>query len=125
VWRDAGGVVAGTASWWLVAAAGSWLLRVSSPDYATAEAAADFTTTMLLARLLVGAASSFVAGSVCGVIAGPDSIAPGIVAAVMLVLLVPIQYSVWDDFPNWYHIVFLGSLVPIIWRSAKLASREH
>jgi hypothetical protein len=60
---------------------------------------------------------------VCGVIAGPESIAPGIVAAIMMVFLVPIQYAVWDDFPTAYNLIFLGMLVPVIWRNAKLASR--
>jgi hypothetical protein len=123
MWRDGGGIVAGVASWWLVAAAGFVLLRASSPDYALAEASADFTAAMLLARLLVGLASSFVAGSVCGAISGRDSIAPWIAAALMLLLLVPIHYSEWDSFPNWYHLVFLGTLVPVIGHSAKLATR--
>jgi len=123
MWRDVGGVVAGVASWWLVAAAGYWLLSASWPDYAIAEPSADFTAVMLLARVLVGIVCSVAAGAACGVIAGPESIAAGIVVAVLLVLLVPIQYSVWDDFPTWYNLVFLGMLVPIIWRSAKVASR--
>jgi hypothetical protein len=109
-------------SWWLVAAAGYWLLRASSADYALAEPTADFTATMLLARLLVGIVCSIVAGAISGAIAGPESLAPAIVGGLMLILLVPIQYSVWSDFPNWYHIVFLGSVVPVVWRSAKLAT---
>jgi hypothetical protein len=121
--RDIGAVVAGLASWWLVAAVGYWLLRAISADYALAEPTADFTPPMLMARLLVGIVCSIVAGATCGAIAGPDSVAPAIVGGLMLILLVPIQYSVWTDFPNWYHVVFLGSAVPVIWRSAKVASR--
>jgi hypothetical protein len=121
--RDIGAVVAGLASWWLVAAVGYWLLRAISADYALAEPTADFTPPMLMARLLVGIVCSIVAGATCGAIAGPDSVAPAIVGGLMLILLVPIQYSVWTDFPNWYHVVFFGSVVPVIWRSAKVASR--
>jgi hypothetical protein len=121
VWRDIAAVVVGVAAWWLVAALGYWLLRAYSLDYALAEASADFTAMMLLARLLVGIACSIVAGAVCGAVAGPESVAPAAVGGLMLILLVPIQYSVWSDYPNWYHVVFLGTVVPIVWRSAKLA----
>jgi hypothetical protein len=123
VGRDIGAIVAGLASWWLVAAVGYWLLAAVSEDYALAEPSADFTGPMLLARLLVGIVCSIVAGALCGGIAGPDSVAPAIVGGLMLILLVPIQYAVWTDFPNWYHVVFLGHVVPVIWRSAKVASR--
>jgi hypothetical protein len=121
VWRDIGAIVGGLASWWLVAAVGYWLLSAVSTDYALAEPTADFTAAMLFARLLVGIVCSIVAGAICGAIAGSDSVAPAIVGGLMLILLVPIQYAVWTDFPNWYHVVFLGSVVPVVWRSAKLA----
>jgi hypothetical protein len=123
VGRDIGAVVAGVASWWLAAAVGYWLLAAVSADYALAEPTADFTAAMLFARLLVGIACSIVAGAICGAVAGPDSVAPAIVGGLMLILLGPIQYAVWSDFPNWYHVVFLGQVVPVIWRSAKVASR--
>jgi hypothetical protein len=125
VGRDIGAVIAGVAAWWLVAAVGYWLLSASSADYALAEPTADFTPTMLLARLLVGIVCSIVAGGTCGAVAGSESIAPAIVGGLLLILLVPIQYSVWDDFPNWYHIVFLGTVVPVVWRSAKLAQPKN
>jgi hypothetical protein len=124
MWRDAGGVAAGVVTWWVAAAAGYWLLRISSPEYALAEPTADFTAVMLLARLLVGIVCSILAGGACGAVAGPESLAPAIVSAVMLVLLVPIQYSVWNDYPNWYHIVFVGSVGPVVMRSARIASRH-
>jgi hypothetical protein len=121
--RDIGAVVAGVAGWWLVAAAGYWLLAASWPDYALAEPSADFTPAMLVARLFVAFVCSIAAGAACGIIAGPDSIAPAIVAGIMLILLVPIQYAVWDDFSTAYNLIFLGMPVPLIWRNAKLASR--
>ena len=77
---------------------------------------------MLMARLLVGIVCSIAAGAACGAIAGPESIAPAIVGGIMLILLVPIQYAVWDDYPNWYHLVFVGSVIPVVWRSAKIAT---
>jgi hypothetical protein len=123
VGRDIGAVAAGVAAWWLVAAAGYWLLTVSWPDYALAEPSADFTAAMLIARLFVAFVCSIAAGVACGVVAGPDSVAPGIVAGIMLILLVPIQYAVWDDFPTAYNLIFLGMVAPLIWRNAKLASR--
>ena len=123
MWRDVRAVAAGVAAWWLFAAAGYWLLSASWPDYALAEPSANFTPAMLIARLFVAFLCSIAAGAACGYVAGPDSIAPGIVAGIMLILLVPTQYAVWDDFPTAYNLIFLGMVVPLIWRNAKLASR--
>jgi len=32
---------------------------------------------------------------------------------VLLVLFIPVHYSLWERFPTWYHVVFLASLVVV------------
>ena len=35
-------------------------------------------------------------------------------ALLILALFVPVHVSLWSTFPVWYHLVFLGSLVPLV-----------
>lgn len=70
----------------------------------------NFTLTMLLLRLLLGAVSSFGAGFVAAWIA-QRNVAVRILAGVLLVLFLPVHYTLWDKFPAWYHVTFLLSLV--------------
>jgi hypothetical protein len=43
-------------------------------------------------------------------------------ALLLLALFVPFHLGLWARFPVWYHIVFLGSLVPLVVLGAKLFS---
>jgi len=51
--------------------------------------------------------------------------APKIVAAIMVVLFLPVHYMLWSKFPIWYHLFFLISLAPtvLIGASIRAASR--
>jgi hypothetical protein len=43
---------------------------------------------------------------------GNDKVRPPLVAGVILLLLfIPVHYSIWNRFPIWYHLTFLASLV--------------
>jgi hypothetical protein len=103
-------VVLGLVTWTLVASLGNRLLRAGLQGYAAVEPEMLFTHAMLSYRLLLGAVSSLCAGYVAAWIAGPGDAGTKALAAVLLVLFVPLHYSLWAKFPAWYHIVFLASL---------------
>lgn len=108
--RIVAGVAAGLLAWIVVVTASNVALRAVLRGYAEAEAAMNFTLAMLLFRLFMGALSSFGAGLVTAWVAkrGP---AVKILAAVLLVVFIPLHYALWDKFPLWYHVSFLLSLV--------------
>jgi hypothetical protein len=42
------------------------------------------------------------------------------VALLLLALFVPVHVGLWAKFPLWYHVVFLGSLIPLVLLGGKL-----
>lgn len=114
------GIVLGMVVWIAVATAGNFLLRATIVGYTQAEPLFQFTAPMLIARLALGAASSVVAGLACALVARSVPNAARAFAIVLLVLFLPLHYGLWTQFPIWYHILFLGSLVPLALLGARL-----
>jgi hypothetical protein len=92
------------------------------PAYASAVPTKAYSTAMLLSRLGVSVAASIVAGLVAGALGGPRaSRTMGyVLTAVSAVIHVGI---VWPDYPVWYHMVYLLSLVPITALAGLLPAR--
>ena len=113
-------IAAGFVVWFAVATAGNLAIRWLLPDYAEGEKAMAFSLVMLFARLLVGAGASIAAGAACVAIAGEARGAVYLFALLLLALFVPVHVGLWAKFPLWYHVFFLGSLVPLVVLGAKL-----
>ncbi len=114
------GVLAGLVTWIVVASIGNRLLRVGIAGYTDVEATMAFTQPMLIARLVLGAVSSLVAGYVMAWTSGSSSAGTKVLAGVLLLLFVPMHIALWTKFPAWYHLVFLASLVLLTFGGAKL-----
>lgn len=106
--------------WFATAAVGNLLIRSLVPGYAEVEKAMTFSLAMLLPRLVLGAGASIVAGVACAAVAPKTRWPVFVFALLLLALFVPVHVSLWDKFPIWYHIVFLGSLFPMVLLGAKL-----
>jgi hypothetical protein len=104
------GVLIGLVVWIVVATVGNFVIRALVFGYAEAEPAMRFTLPMLLARLGLGALSSAAAGFVCAASLRSVPNAVKLLAVVLVILFVPVHYSLWAQFPLWYHVVFLVSL---------------
>lgn len=96
--------------WFAVATAGNLALRVMVPGYTQAETAMTFTLPMQIGRLAVGLLSSVCAGAVCAAIARSKGLPVMILAGILLLLFLPVHYSLWARFPIWYHAFFLITL---------------
>jgi hypothetical protein len=113
-------VVAGLVVWMVVATLLNFGLRAGLAGYAVAEPALTFTLSMKIARLILGALASLAAGAVVGLIA-PSKTAPRWVFGVlMLAFFIPVHIQLWAKFPVWYHLVFLGTLLPLVLLGAAL-----
>jgi hypothetical protein len=121
--RSLGAIVLGVVGWFGVATLGNWVLRAFLPGYTQVEATMAFTLPMQMSRLALGLVSSLCSGIVCAAIAGTRSIPPRVVAAILVALLLPVHYSLWDKFPVWYHLFFLISLAPAVLAGAELVCR--
>jgi hypothetical protein len=110
----------GLASWVVVASVLNRGLRVGLAGYALAEPAMTFTLGMKIARLTLGALSSLAAGAAAGLIAPARTSLPWVLGAVILAAFLPAHIHIWEKFPVWYHLVFLGTLVPLVVLGAAL-----
>jgi hypothetical protein len=107
-------VLVGFVIWFVAATLGNLLLRALMPTYIAAEAVMAFTLPMLLARLAVGFFSSLVAGFACSYVARRSPKPLYVLSIIMVVFFLPVHYNLLAKFPIWYHVVFLGTLAPLI-----------
>ena len=125
--RGIAGILVGLIAWFVVATVVNLVLRVSWPDYAAAEKPMTFTLGMLAARLATGAFASLCAGFATAWIARGFGMPVKVLAALLLLLFLPVHYRLWDRFPVWYHATFLGSLILFvllgaIWKAQEASS---
>ena len=113
-------IAAGFIVWFAAATVGNLAVRWLVPGYTEVEKAMNFSLLMLLARLMLGAGASIVAGAACAAVAPHTRVAIYAFALLLLALFVPVHASLWDKFPIWYHILFLGSIVPLVMLGARL-----
>ena len=95
-------------------------LRVLVTGYGAAELTFSFTLGMLLLRLVIAALTSLIAGAVAGWIAPASRRLPVLLGATLLVAFIPVHVRLWTLFPFWYHLVFLGTLIPLVMLGAWL-----
>lgn len=114
--RQIGAVLAGVAFFALFVVTMNRAAIMAWPDYAAAFAVQKFTTAMMLARLGMGAGGLLGAGYLVAGLARPSRL-PVVMAAGLLVLLggsIHLHEPTWSTFPLWYHIGFIGSIVPAV-----------
>jgi len=107
--RAIGGGVAGIIVWAIVVTLLNLGLRHGWPDYGAVEKAMAFTLPMMIARLSESAVSSIVSGWAAAAI-GKRRLSAIIAGVIILLLFLPVHYSLWNKFPAWYHLTFLISL---------------
>ena len=107
-------VVAGLVVWGLVATLLNFGLRAGIAGYAQAEPTLTFTLGMKVARLILGALASLAAGAAAGLIAPSKTGPRWVLGAIILAFFIPVHVQLWAKFPVWYHLVFLGTLLPLV-----------
>jgi len=117
--------LAGLLMWLVVVTVINRVLRLSLPNYTTAEHTLQFTLGMKWARLLMAIVTSLVAGAVTGWISLSSRWAPLIVGGVVLAMFVPVHIAIWSKFPVWYHLTFLLTIIPAVLMGALLPLRRN
>jgi len=123
--RSIGAVILGVVAWMVAATLANMVLRALLPGYAEVEKEMSFTISMLDGRLVVGVIASLAAGATCAAVARGNSTAEVVLAALMVVIFMPIHYALWSKFPPWYHLAFLISLAPLVLAGAELVRRAR
>ena len=117
--------LAGFLTWIVVVMVINSGLRLSLPNYTAAEQTLQFTLGMKWARLLMAIVTSVVAGAVTGWIPRSSRWAPLIVGSVVLAMFVPVHLAIWSEFPAWYHLTFLLTIIPAVLVGALLPPRRN
>lgn len=112
--------VAGFVLWGVVAIVLNFGLRAGLAGYTQAEPTMSFTLSMKIARLVLGALASLAAGAATGLIAPSRKALPWVLGVIILAFFIPGHIRIWAKFPVWYHLVFLGTLVPLVALGAAL-----
>ena len=107
-------LVVGFLVWWVVATLLNFGLRAGFAGYTLAEPTMSFTLGMKVARLILGALASLAAGATAGLIAPARKAVPWVLGAIILAFFIPVHVQIWAKFPVWYHLEFLGTLVPLV-----------
>ncbi|HTE39825.1 MAG TPA: hypothetical protein VK629_03295 [Steroidobacteraceae bacterium] len=113
------GVVGGLIAWMAIGFIGGLIIRATWPEYVAVADNLDFTLSMKIVRLVLGAIATLGAGWVTVLIARSTmaALTPGII---LLVAFIPQHIMLWDKFPLWYHLTFLLTLVPLSYLGGKL-----
>jgi hypothetical protein len=117
--------LAGLLTWVIVVTAINSVLRLSLPNYTVAEQTLQFTLGMKWARLLMAIVTSVVAGAVTGCISRSSRWAPLIVGSIVFAMFVPVHIAIWNNFPAWYHLTFLLTIIPAVLVGALLPPRRN
>ncbi|HUO92287.1 MAG TPA: hypothetical protein VMU22_05160 [Rhizomicrobium sp.] len=123
MWRTVGGICAGLVAWAVVVTILNFGLRLWLPGYVQVEHALLFTLPMKIARLVMAAITSVVAGVVVRAVAPQSRWAPWITGLVTVALFLPSHVYLWNRFPIWYHLGFLLPLAPLVVLGAQLLPR--
>lgn len=113
--RAIGAIIAGLLLWAAIGGLLILVLRLTWPAYEAAHPARDFTFAMLIVRLMIGAAATLGAGALVQRL----SITSGRIVLIFGTLLllgssfVHFQEPTWSKYPVWYHLVYLGYLLPL------------
>jgi len=113
--RLAAGLALGWATSSVVLSGSFVVLRASWPEYAMADPEKAYTLTMLLVRLFIFSSMIAATSAVATLVSGNRHL-PWVAGGVILAVSVPPHLYpgyVWDDYPAWYHIAYLISIVPI------------
>jgi hypothetical protein len=114
-----GGFVLWTAFW----LASDFTLLLISPDW-YGEGLQNFSTPVLLISLARSIFISIIAGYVASLIAKKNQLQTALVLGVLLFAFgVFVQAQYWSRIPLWYHLIFLGLLIPMTYLGAKLRQR--
>jgi hypothetical protein len=119
----AGGAIVGVVAWLVIVTVLNLILRYGWHDYAAIEKLMTFTLPMMVARLSISGISSVASGSVAAWV-DKSKWTPLIAGVILLLMFVPIHYSIWDKFPVWYHLTFLASLPLLSWLGGELGRRR-
>jgi hypothetical protein len=122
--RAIGGLVAGALVWKAIVALFTLAGNLVWPAYAAVEVQRVFTIEMFASRLLVGALANLAFGAVAAWVARGEQRAFRLALGAWMIFSVVDHILVWDQFPLWYHLLYLACIVPMAMLGARLVRQR-
>ena len=122
--RNIGAILAGLVAWVVIATVLDRAIRLCWPEYDAAVPSIVFTLPMMFERLGEGAITTIAGGIINRLIARGSLWPAAVQGVVILLLFLPTHYKLWHNFPIWYHLTFLGYLIPLTVLGAALVPRR-
>ena len=121
--RATAALFAGALAWKAVATLFTLVGNLVWPAYAAVEVQRTFTLDMLASRLMVGALANLTFGAVAALVAGREQRTFLMALAAWMTFSVIDHYLVWEQFPVWYHLLYLAYIVPVVMLGGRLIRR--
>ena len=123
--RHAIGIVTGALAAVAVGVIATLLAERLWPAYAAARPTKSYTLAMLVTRLAAGALAAAVGAFVTTRLARDDGRAAWWLGGLFLAVSLPDHlFLVWQDYPAWYHVVYLTYLVPVAGVAGTITARR-
>jgi hypothetical protein len=123
--RSLGAVLAGSAVWTVLWLGGTQGLVAAFPQHLQ-EGQPIVHVGLLLTLIALSCALSVLAGWITAAVAARSPVGhAGALAALQLALGIGFQASAWPLFPLWYHVTFLGLVVPTTVLGGVLRARSR
>ncbi len=125
------GVIAGFVAWSILWVGSDQVLMVSAPTWYGAhlldmemaranQEPFNADTTILLFNLVRAVIVTILSGFLSAFIANENRRTPLILGVLLVFVGIAFQAMYWNQIPIWYHLIFLGMLIPVTIVGAKL-----
>ena len=122
--RGIGAVVAGFVVWTVLYLGGNALLAAAFPSSFNPDGSTD-SAVMLVLILVLSVVYSVVSGWTTARVAQSKAFGSSVALGVLLLIVgIGVQMQYWEVMPLWYHLVFLGALVPAVLLGYRLAMKR-
>jgi hypothetical protein len=112
--RAIGAIAAGFIVWTVLFLGSNALLTLITPDSFNPDGSTD-SAALLALVLVLSIVSSIVSGWVTARIARVHAFGSSVALGVLLLVVgIGVQLQSWEAMPLWYHLLFLGALLPAV-----------
>jgi uncharacterized membrane protein len=108
--RLVAGILIGAVAWFVAVVVLGFVLAKLWPEMAAVTNMKALTFPMQVARLCVSGLASIAGGRVASLVSAERFKAALGAGVLLLAVFVPYHLTIWDNFPNWYHLTFFASL---------------
>jgi hypothetical protein len=110
MFRLIAGALSGAVAWFVSILVLGFLVGIAWPEMAAIRDMTLLTVPMLITRLSISALGSLAGGYVAAMIGRESTKAPLGAGILLLIVFVPYHFTIWQNFPIWYHLTFFVSL---------------